>query len=347
MTTEIRYRAIALLTTLSLAISSFSGTSAHSFTTTISFGMEGLTTPVATPEATEATVETEEDSSGWLNTVVDRGGDIIGDVTDATVDGAGAAWEAVEQVPGAIWNVFEDAPGAIWDFITQAPETVARLWQPVWDVLTARYEIPGIAEFLADHPLIRTLLTPIMFLFGIAYDGTISFIDAGLISLALLVPIIKTGPILITGIQKALPWASETRTVVTTVRRNPSGIIAGISDSVRLMRARAIAPSISSISNLPRTPGVYVAMDGAGKPLYVGMSNSLNRRLMQHFSNTPSPFVATTEKIKFIPTESVTYARTLECALIKQLDPTFNIVHRGPGGCPIYMPPSPSVFVIP
>lgn len=351
MTTHTSYRLLAVLVTLILLMTTMAGTSGATTGALLIPRLVSAATPAATSNATPTVITEDQpeqdDSGGRLDGVIDGAGKVVGDIKDTTVDVAESSWEVAREVPGAAWDAIEDVPGTVWDFVKQIPGTIAQLWEPVWDVLQTRFEIPGLAIFLVDHPLLRLLLTPILFLFGIAYDGTMSFLDAGLISLALIVPIVKSTPILLTGIEKAVPWTSKTKVVVTTIRRNPDGIVAGVGNAFRFSRARSIAPTSSSIEALPRTPGVYIALDASGKPLYVGSTNSFSRRLTEHFITGRSRFAEQTASIKLLPTETTTSARILECSLIKQLKPSNNILLTGGGPCPIFLPPSPKVFFTP
>ncbi len=286
--------------------------------------------------------EDEEDSDGgWFDNVVESGGNLVGDAKEGTVNGAGAVWDVAEQAPGAVWDVAEQAPGAIWGIAEQTPGAIGGAitgtWQSLREFFSNSVELRGWAEFLEDYPLLGIILGPlILIIIGLSPDGTISYLEIGLGFFALLIPAVKGGQALWRGMETLLPWASDAENVLTTVRQNPGGIITGVMDTVRYTRVPAIAPRADDFATLPKSPGVYVVRDAAGTPIYVGMSNSLHRRVQQHFVPPQSAFAPRTDTIKVMQTDSVTDAQALECRLIKQFDPQFNVIFRGPGACPIY-----------
>ncbi len=286
--------------------------------------------------------EDEEDSDGgWFDNVVESGGNLVGVAKEGTVNGAGAVWNVAEQAPGAVWDVAEQAPGAVWDVAEQTPGAIGGAitgtWQSLREFFSNSVELRGWAEFLDDYPLLGIILGPlILIIIGLSPDGTISYLEIGLGFFALLIPAVKGGQALWRGMETLLPWASDAENAFTTVRHNPAGIVTGVMDTVRYARARIITPHADDFATLPKSSGVYVVRDAAGTPIYVGMSNSLHRRVQQHFVPPQSAFAPRTDTIKVMQTDSVTDARALECRLIKQFDPQFNVIFRGPGACPIY-----------
>ncbi|OPY14691.1 MAG: UvrABC system protein C [Syntrophus sp. PtaB.Bin001] len=87
------------------------------------------------------------------------------------------------------------------------------------------------------------------------------------------------------------------------------------------------------ISSAPRTPGVYLMKDTAGKVLYVGKAKDLKSRLRAYFGGTDSrvmiPFlVSKIHDIEFILTETEKEALILENNLIKEHRPRYNIYFR-------------------
>lgn len=292
-------------------------------------------------EVEDGTEDEEDSDGGWFDNVVESGGNLVGDAKEGAVIGAGAVWDVAEQAPGAVWDVTEQAPGAVWDVAEQAPgaigAAVTGTWQWMREFFSNSVELRGWAEFLEDYPLLGLILGPlIMIIIGLSPDGTISYLEIGLGLLALLIPAVKGGQALWKGIDTLLPWTSDGENALTTVRQNPGGIITGVMDTVRYTRAPAIAPRADDFATLPKSPGVYIARDGADRPIYVGMSNSLHRRVQQHFAGQQSAFAPRTDTIKIMQTDSVTAARALECRLIKQFEPQFNVTFRGQGACPIY-----------
>jgi predicted GIY-YIG superfamily endonuclease len=286
--------------------------------------------------------EDEEDSDGgWFDNVVESGGNLVGVAKEGTVNGAGAVWNVAEQAPGAVWDVAEQAPGAVWDVAEQTPGAIGGAitgtWQSLREFFSNSVELRGWTEFLDDYPLLGIILGPlILIIIGLSPDGTISYLEIGLGLFALLIPAVKGGQALWRGMETLLPWASDAENAFTTVRHNPAGIVTGVMDTVRYARARIITPHADDFATLPKSSGVYEVRDAAGTPIYVGMSNSLHRRVLQHFVPPQSAFAPRTDTIKVMQTDSVTDARALECRLIKQFDPQFNVIFRGPGACPIY-----------
>ena len=288
-------------------------------------------------------MEDEDDSDGgWFDNVVESGENLVGNAKDGTVSGAGAVWGVAEQTPGAVWGAAEEAPGAVWGVAEQAPGAIGGMvtgtWQSLREFFSNSVELRGWAELLEDYPLLGFFLGPlVLILIGLSPDGTISYLEIGLGFLALLVPAVKGGQALWNGMGKLLPWASDAEKAVTTIRQNPGGIINGMLDTFHYARARIIAPIADDFATLPKSPGVYIVRDAQGTPIYIGMSNSLHRRVQQHFAPPQHEFVPDADTIKIMKTDSVTDARALECRLIKQFWPEYNVVHKTPNSCPIYI----------
>lgn len=88
-----------------------------------------------------------------------------------------------------------------------------------------------------------------------------------------------------------------------------------------------IEPAV--IRNLPDGPGVYIFKDDAGRPLYIGKSVSLKKRIMSHFSadhEYESEFKISQQvaNIEVIETHGELEALLLESQLIKDSQPLFN-----------------------
>ncbi|MBR0026320.1 MAG: excinuclease ABC subunit UvrC [Clostridia bacterium] len=83
---------------------------------------------------------------------------------------------------------------------------------------------------------------------------------------------------------------------------------------------------------LPESPGVYMMYDARGEVIYVGKAVNLKNRVRQYFqaSKTHSPkvraMVSHIEDFELILTANETEALTLECNLIKQYRPRYNIL---------------------
>jgi len=81
---------------------------------------------------------------------------------------------------------------------------------------------------------------------------------------------------------------------------------------------------------IPRTPGVY-AFKNAGVLLYIGKAGNLRDRVKTHFSQPSyrdNLFVEQVEKIGFVETNSEIEALLLESALIKELNPKYNVLWK-------------------
>ncbi|MBN2354763.1 nucleotide excision repair endonuclease, partial [candidate division KSB1 bacterium] len=87
---------------------------------------------------------------------------------------------------------------------------------------------------------------------------------------------------------------------------------------------------IEFLRALPRSPGVYVMIDGGGKILYVGKSKNLNQRLNGYFSSTTEPDEKLTAMrrdmydVRIYPAGSELEALLLEQELIRMLNPPLN-----------------------
>jgi len=88
------------------------------------------------------------------------------------------------------------------------------------------------------------------------------------------------------------------------------------------------------LKNLPDKPGVYIMKDSGGNIIYVGKARVLKNRVRQYFQDSArhSPKVAAmVEKIsefEYIVTDNELEALILECNLIKEHKPKFNILLR-------------------
>jgi DNA polymerase-3 subunit epsilon len=81
---------------------------------------------------------------------------------------------------------------------------------------------------------------------------------------------------------------------------------------------------LEAIANIP---GVYVFEDDMHRPLYVGKSVTLKKRILSHFQNMSAREVKISQQVhhvRTIPTGSELAALILESKLVKELQPTFN-----------------------
>ena len=91
-------------------------------------------------------------------------------------------------------------------------------------------------------------------------------------------------------------------------------------------------------SKLPMTPGVYIMKDKSNKIIYIGKAKKLKNRVGQYFafksSHTPkvAKMVENVHDFDYILTDSEFEALVLECSLIKQNMPKYNILLKDDKG---------------
>ena len=89
---------------------------------------------------------------------------------------------------------------------------------------------------------------------------------------------------------------------------------------------------------LPLTPGVYIMKDKTGKIIYIGKAKALKNRVSQYFgsqNNHPvkvRKMVQNVDSFDYILTDSEFEALVLECSLIKQNMPKYNILLKDSKG---------------
>ncbi len=99
---------------------------------------------------------------------------------------------------------------------------------------------------------------------------------------------------------------------------------------IRELRARAM--------RLPLHPGVYLMHDKSGKIIYIGKAKALKNRVSQYFGSEKNhdekvrQMVAHVEWFEYILTDSEFEALVLECSLIKQHTPKYNILLKDDKG---------------
>ena len=88
------------------------------------------------------------------------------------------------------------------------------------------------------------------------------------------------------------------------------------------------------LKNLPAKPGVYLMKDKYDNIIYVGKAISLKNRVRQYFQSSKNhsskvvSMVKNIEKFEYIITDSELEALILECNLIKQYRPKYNVLLR-------------------
>ena len=86
------------------------------------------------------------------------------------------------------------------------------------------------------------------------------------------------------------------------------------------------------IKNLPVNPGVYIMYNSEDTVIYVGKAKNLKNRVTQYFRKNSShtakvrAMVSNIVRFEYIITKTEFEALTLECNLIKQYMPKYNIL---------------------
>ncbi len=99
---------------------------------------------------------------------------------------------------------------------------------------------------------------------------------------------------------------------------------------LQILRKKAMA--------LPLLPGVYIMRDKSGKIIYIGKAKALKNRVSQYFgsqNNHPEKvrqMVDNVDDFEYIITDSEFEALILECSLIKQNTPKYNILLKDDKG---------------
>jgi excinuclease ABC subunit C len=99
----------------------------------------------------------------------------------------------------------------------------------------------------------------------------------------------------------------------------------------------------NKLDNLPEQPGVYLMKDGDGSIIYIGKAKVLKNRVRQYFQS-PSGHAIKVRKmverirdIDYYVTDSEVEALMLECNLIKQHRPYYNILMKDDKSYPYLM----------
>ncbi len=91
-------------------------------------------------------------------------------------------------------------------------------------------------------------------------------------------------------------------------------------------------------NKLPLTPGVYIMKDKEGKIIYIGKAKALKNRVSQYFGSQENHLtkvrrmVENVQDFDYILTDSEFEALVLECSLIKQNMPKYNILLKDSKG---------------
>ena len=102
------------------------------------------------------------------------------------------------------------------------------------------------------------------------------------------------------------------------------------SDKIRELRKKAMA--------LPLTPGVYIMKDAQNNIIYIGKAKALKNRVSQYCGSDTNhqekvrQMVAHVDHFEYILADSEFEALVLECSLIKQYNPKYNILLKDSKG---------------
>ena len=105
---------------------------------------------------------------------------------------------------------------------------------------------------------------------------------------------------------------------------------AGKTEKIAELRRQAMA--------LPLQPGVYIMKDAAGDIIYIGKAKALKNRVSQYFGSDANhtekvrQMVARVDRFEYIVAGSEFEALVLECSLIKQYRPKYNILLKDDKG---------------
>ena len=101
-------------------------------------------------------------------------------------------------------------------------------------------------------------------------------------------------------------------------------------EKIRELRKKAMS--------LPLSPGVYIMRDSGGRVIYVGKAKALKNRVSQYFGSHTNHtqkvinMVENVDTFDYIVTDSEFEALVLECSLIKQYLPRYNILLKDDKG---------------
>jgi DNA polymerase III subunit epsilon len=101
----------------------------------------------------------------------------------------------------------------------------------------------------------------------------------------------------------------------------------------RQLKTQSLPPNLdlSEIESVGNVPGVYIFKDESHRPIYVGKSITLKKRILSHFSDISSKELKISQNVhhvETIPTGTELAALILESRLVKELQPVYNRLLR-------------------
>lgn len=122
--------------------------------------------------------------------------------------------------------------------------------------------------------------------------------------------------------------------------KNPNGCGLPFHWGSLLLLSMDISELYERAKSLPLEPGVYIMYNRAGNIIYIGKAKKLRNRVSQYFTNLEAhqykvyKMVTNVDRFEFILTASELEALILECRLIKEHKPKYNILLKDDKGYP-------------
>ena len=90
---------------------------------------------------------------------------------------------------------------------------------------------------------------------------------------------------------------------------------------------------VKTLESIPNEPGVYQYFDSSNKIIYVGKSKFLKKRVQSYFdrkhdSMRTRQLVQHIARIEYTTTQNELEALVLECNLIKEYQPKYNVLFK-------------------
>jgi DNA polymerase-3 subunit epsilon len=134
---------------------------------------------------------------------------------------------------------------------------------------------------------------------------------------------------------RALDDALATTDLLHVLLERSAGLgVLGLDDLLALPRLGG-HPQVAKLrltSSLPRTPGVYLFVDGRGEVLYIGKATNLRQRVRSYFSSDDrrkiGALLRETQGIRHVPCATTLEAAVTEVRLIHEHQPRYNRVAK-------------------
>ena len=109
-----------------------------------------------------------------------------------------------------------------------------------------------------------------------------------------------------------------------------ANLVAGGEEAITAAAQFGFRRAAAKVREFPRTPGIYLMKDGAGRVIYVGKAKNLRARAGSYFLKAAATDGRTAELVReikdidFLPADSEVDAVLMEARLIKDIQPRFN-----------------------